>query len=698
MINSYFKTLIFAPLVSLLVLALFIVVDNINLGVSYIVSSSQLFFSFLYALMGCFTFNLLLVTSFSLIYKAIFKKDIKFNSLFFILVFILFFAVFHFVIGDISYWFELISKKFIINILVVALILLIINQILYSFAFREVALNFLIIFRVMFSIVSVLVLMLVFNNSRISNLEKARDLEFSGQIKAAIEIYQENLNEIEIADVRAKIKFHLGMLYYRQGEYDNARQQWQELVLEFSNQSKLIKRAAYFEEQLSKIDDKTLTDREPLKRSSDNHIKTNNRIILPGVKLNALYKSAYCMPNTMAQMFRVWYSLESKKDSTFIKMSEKEKEQLLYEMNAKNIGKYFTIDDQGTPIAMAVFLAEKNGFEMILKDRSSINDLKKLIDNEFSVMVFFQGHVVMVYGYDDVLNSLILYDTDSWELIADVPIDEFEKKWNADLSMLGVMTTVERKSDLSAILGKDMDKQSDGILFYMMNDDVEPIYNLKSKFLKKASDLGNPEAVRESFVRLNYLGDTASYYRNDSLYFKKGVRHYRLVNHIEYIEKNFGADSVIVFIDNLRKHQRLSWDIVDRFIAILDSSGHKDYAEEIAWSEMDEDGVLGEGSLFFLANYAYEKEDYITAKDLLERILLKDQVAIKYKSKAMKIWMDIVDSTEVSNSIQNVYYNYLNERKCLDIMVVENFMELDTSFFDEITKNLHYKMKGCIVK
>jgi MFS family permease len=226
-------------------------------------------------------------------------------------------------------------------------------------------------------------------------LAVGRSLERGAHVGAALRSYELGLDKQPRELVASWLQYRVALLYHKRGEREKAEQGFRRVVAKYTANPELVKKASRFLDSLAR--------RGP-----------GRRVVLPGVETRTEYKSSYCAPNSLALVMRYWGD----------------------EVSARAIGERITGLSSGTIVVNQSWLADQEGFRHDFLPMASLDDIKRLIDAGFPVLVYVPAHVFVIVGYDDALETFVTYDVATQDIWAEYLQKDFVKAWKKQATTL----------------------------------------------------------------------------------------------------------------------------------------------------------------------------------------------------------------------------------------------------------------------
>ncbi len=235
-------------------------------------------------------------------------------------------------------------------------------------------------------------------------LAVGRVLDRQGEIEASLTWYGRALVAGGGAPLRSYLQHRIGILQYRRGNLEQAATAFRLVSSTHDANSTLVRESNYFLERLAVA-------------GNSEEAVAGRRVALDGVGVTTQRRAAYCAPNTMALVANHWG----------------------VGLDVDTIGEQVAAIGGGTHASAMRFLFADLGLEMYLYPLASFDDVRWLIDHGLPAMLFLPGHVMAVYGYDDLLGTAVTYDTATWDLWAEQPYPDLLSPWSNMFFLLGVV-------------------------------------------------------------------------------------------------------------------------------------------------------------------------------------------------------------------------------------------------------------------
>ncbi len=253
--------------------------------------------------------------------------------------------------------------------------------------------------------------------------------EKQGMTHWSVPFYSRALEGSESASLKSYLQFRLGLLHRKNGKILEAKEAFVSMIVKHNRQSQLLLDAHDFKDRLDTADG-----------------ERSRRVVIPGIEAKTEYKSAYCVPNSLGLILNFWGD----------------------RAGARHIGAEITQLEQGSLMTDEVFFAESRGFRNLVLPLRKMEDLFRLIDAGIPVLTFIPGHVLAVFGYDEVLRTLVTYDVNTYDIWDDQRWTRFGEDWSRLYNTLAVVVPDSRYDEVIGILGKDAEAQSEAYLQYLL--------------------------------------------------------------------------------------------------------------------------------------------------------------------------------------------------------------------------------------
>ncbi len=243
----------------------------------------------------------------------------------------------------------------------------------------------------------------------------------------SVPFYSQALEWTDSPSLQSYLQFRVGLLHRKNGRMQEAREAFVTMLVKYNRQSQLLLEAHDFKDRLQSAEE------------------GHRRVVIPGIEAKTEYKSAYCVPNSLGLILNYWGD----------------------RAGAKKIGAEITHLEEGSLMTDEVFYAESRGFRNLVIPLRSLTDIFRLIDAGIPVLTFIPGHVLAVFGYDEVLQTLVTYDVNTYDIWDDQRWTRFSEEWSRLYNTLAVVVPDSRYDEVLEILGGEVESQSEAYLQYL---------------------------------------------------------------------------------------------------------------------------------------------------------------------------------------------------------------------------------------
>lgn len=258
-------------------------------------------------------------------------------------------------------------------------------------------------------------------------LALGQHFERQAYISKALWCYERGLRKMPDDNVASFLQYRSALINHKLGNQDHARQGFSRLVAKYNSNKRLVKKSSRF--------------LDSLKRSAG-----KKRVVLPGVETRTEYKSAYCVPNSLALTMRFWGS----------------------DINAREIGRKITGLSGGTYSVNQAWFARQMDFRHDFLPMAGMDDIKRCIDAGFPVMVYVPSHVLVIFGYDEALETFVTYDTATSGLWSEYIQKDFIKAWKKKAATVILAYPPKMQSRLPKDIALRLTALSDNYLHYQL--------------------------------------------------------------------------------------------------------------------------------------------------------------------------------------------------------------------------------------
>lgn len=406
--------------------------------------------------------------------------------------------------------------------------------------------------------------------------------EKSGTPHKAIPWYSRALAWSRSDNLKSYLQFRVALLHRKSGDLEESKEAFIRVLVKYYHDSRLLLEAHDFRDKLEKDRDSTL-----------------KRVVIPGIEARTEYKSAYCVPNSLGLVLNYWGDRSG----------------------AKRIGAEITQLDRGSLITDEAFYSESRGFANMVLPLRSLKDIFKLIDHGIPVLAFIPGHVIAVFGYDQVLQTLVTYDVNTYDIWDDQRWSEFSQDWSHMYNTMGIVVPKEKLPELKAILGKDIDVQNEAYLQFLIarmnEDDVD----------RRALHLGRSAGHGFFFADWEYeglIGKRPLPAVKDSVIagFLLGhdVYESQILEYLQSLYQRGDFARAIAFIERYRKENRLSSGMATLLAGCYYQLGDDGKAGDVLLGYIDLEDQEAV-TLEFLLRQDYVQQDPETARRIALKLL-----------------------------------------------------------------------------
>ncbi len=275
--------------------------------------------------------------------------------------------------------------------------------------------------------------------------------EKSGTPQKAIPWYTKALSWSRSDNLKSYLQFRVGLLQRKSGHLDEAKEAFIRVLIQYYHDQHLLLEAQEFRDKLEKNPSKDL-----------------KRVVIPGIEAKTEYKAAYCVPNSLGLILNFWGD----------------------RAGAKKIGSEITQLDKGSLITDEIYYSEMRGFSSLVLPLRSQQDIYKLIDAGIPVLAFIPGHVIAVFGYDQVLQTLVTYDVNTYDIWDDERWSEFSQDWSHMYNTIGIVVPKAKVPELKKILGDNIETQNEAYIQFLMANMADADFEKRIRHIGLASGHG----------------------------------------------------------------------------------------------------------------------------------------------------------------------------------------------------------------
>ncbi len=251
--------------------------------------------------------------------------------------------------------------------------------------------------------------------------------ERRAEISKALWCYEHGLKKMPQDHIASFLQYRAALIYHKMGREDLAEKGFERLITKYNANDRLAEKSARF--------------LDSLRRSTG-----PSRVVLPGVETRTEYKSAYCVPNSLALTMRYWGA----------------------DVDAKEIGREITGLSGGTFAVNQAWFAVQKGFRHDFLPMADLSDIKQCIDAGFPVMVYVPSHVLVIFGYDEALETFVTYDTSTSDLWSEYIQQDFVKAWKRRATTVVLAYPPEEEKRLPWNIAQRLNEFSDKYLHYQL--------------------------------------------------------------------------------------------------------------------------------------------------------------------------------------------------------------------------------------
>jgi len=285
--------------------------------------------------------------------------------------------------------------------------------------------------------------------------------ERQAEPERALWCYERGLAKEPDEDVASYLQYRTALLLYKLGRNEASRQALRRVVVKYTANKELVKKASRFLENL---------ERPP-----------GQRKVLPGVDAPVEYKDGYCAPNSLALVMQFWGS----------------------DISAATIGSTITGLGTGSYSVDAAWFAREHDFAHDFLPQAELQDIQRLIDAGFPVLVYVPQHVFAVLGYDNALGSLVTYDVATADVWTEYNQMDFVRLWKRSAAVLSLVYPPQRAEALPADIRERLIRLSPHYLHYQIG-----LMNYSTKEAVAAAHLQLAATVTpEFFIPLTELNE-----------------------------------------------------------------------------------------------------------------------------------------------------------------------------------------------
>jgi tetratricopeptide (TPR) repeat protein len=462
--------------------------------------------------------------------------------------------------------------------------------------------------------------------------------EKSGTPEKAIPWYSKALSWSRSDNLKSYLQFRVALLHRKSGNLEESKEAFIRVLVKYYHDSRILLEAHEFRDKLEKDRDSTL-----------------KRVVIPGIEARTEYKSAYCVPNSLGLVLNYWGDRSG----------------------AKRIGAEITQLDRGSLITDEAFFSESRGFANLVLPLRSMNDIFRLIDNGIPVLAFIPGHVIAIFGYDQVLQTLVVYDVNTYDIWDDQRWSVFGQDWSHMFNTMAIVIPKAKLPELKKILGPDIVAHNEAYLQFLMarmnEDDID----------RRALHLGRSAGHGFFFADWEYenlIGKRPIPAVKDSVIAGFLIGHdvyeSQILEYLQSLYQRGDYARAITFIERYRKQNRLSSGLATLLSGCYHRMGDSEKAVEVllGYIDLDEQEPV---TLEFLLGQEYVQEDPETARRIALKLLdSEDKIPGSTADLAFWTWRKhtTVDFRNIDEALA-VMENYLAKWNPYDRQAIGELLE-----------------------
>ncbi len=462
--------------------------------------------------------------------------------------------------------------------------------------------------------------------------------EKSGTPHKAIPWYSRALSWSRSDNLKSYLQFRVALLHRKNGDLEEAKEAFIRVLVKYYHDSRLLLEAHEFRDKLEK-----------------NHGAKLKRVVIPGIEARTEYKSAYCVPNSLGLVLNYWG------DRT----------------GAKRIGAEITQLDKGSLITDEVFFSESRGFSSLVLPLRSLKDIFALIDNGIPVLAFIPGHVIAVFGYDQVLQTLVTYDVNTYDIWDDERWTEFGQDWSHMYNTIGVVVPKEKVPLLKKLLGGNIDVQNEAYLQYLMARSNEDDEDRKALHLGRSAGHGFffADWEYENLIGKRPLPAVSDTVIGDFL-LGHDVYESQILEYLQSLSQRSDFPRAIAFIERYRKENRLSIGMATLLAGFYNQMGDSEKAGDVLMGSIDFDEQQAV-TLEFLLQQDYIQSDAETARRISLKLLeSEEKIPGSAATLAFATWRKntVVDFRNIDEALA-IMEGYLTKWNPYDKQAIHELLE-----------------------
>jgi tetratricopeptide (TPR) repeat protein len=410
--------------------------------------------------------------------------------------------------------------------------------------------------------------------------------EKSGTPHQAIPWYSKALSWSRSDNLKSYLQFRVALLHRKSGRLEESKEAFIRVLVKYYHDSSILLKAQEFRDKLEKKMDPSL-----------------KRVVIPGIEARTEYKSAYCVPNSLGLILNYWGDRSG----------------------AKRIGAEITQLDRGSLITDEVFYSESRGFSSLVLPLRNLEDVFHLIDHGIPVLAFIPGHVIAIFGYDQVLQTLVTYDVNTYDIWEDQRWSEFSQDWAHMYNTMGIVVPKAKLPLLKEILGESIETKNEAYIQFLMSGLYDEDLERKALHLGRSAGHGFffADWEYENLIRKRPLPMV-----NDSVIsnFLMGHEVYesQILEYLQSLYLRGDYMHTIGFIERYRKENRLSTGMAILLGGCYYQMGDVDKAGEVLIGYIDLENHEAV-TLEFLLKQEFVQNDPETARRISLKLLSSEE-------------------------------------------------------------------------
>ncbi len=371
-----------------------------------------------------------------------------------------------------------------------------------------------------------------------------KNMENRVKLELATRCYEKSLIRQSNDRIQSFLKYRMSLLQHKNGNRDTAKEGFQAVVSKYNADRDLVKKASSFLRNLEKAN------------------PSSKRKVIAGVETDTEHKINYCAPNSYALNYRYWGK----------------------DISPKEVGRLFIKGDAGTAILDAIYHTRNLGLEAYVSSPLTIDEVKELIDHDIPVLVFIPRHVFVIFGYDEILQTFISYDTASKELWIEYPMEEFKKEWVFQFNMTSIILPENHMEKVPEDIRKKYVTATPAIMQYLLAYHHAGKLPLTIEHLRQSIQL-NPDlfyvAIRAVTTLPNTADDLLPMIQTEKIIEKTSEflnidpdRNLFTQNFCDFLLRLDRPDEARIFLKNLEDRWELNSSLQNRLAVCEYLSGH----------------------------------------------------------------------------------------------------------------------------